>query len=123
MKSTERGEGKLSALLWLLFFAAVVYGGFKVAPVYIDNYSLTDKMNEIARSPRGTTPDEKIMDMLMKYVREQHLDAYVARSQFEITTLETSRRIRLNYRRTTEVLPGWKHTFTFRNQVDQPLIY
>ena len=123
MRSNERGEGKLTALLWLVFFAAVVFAAWKVAPVYIDNYALADKMNEIARSPRAITSDEKIMDMLMKYVREERLDSYIQRSQFEVSTLETSRRIRVNYNRTTEVLPGWKHTFNFRPQADQPLIY
>src|SRR5437773_1970250 len=122
MKSTERGEGRLSALIWLVLFAAVVYAGFKVAPVYIDNYALTDKMNEIARSPRGVVNDEKVLDMLMKYVREERLDGYIQRRQFEVSTVETNRRIKLHYERQAEVLPGFKHTFTFNNQVDQPLI-
>src|SRR5262245_11289744 len=99
MRSNERGEGKLSALLSLVFFAAVIYAAWKVAPVYIANYALADKMNEIARSPRGITTDDKIKDMLMKYVREERLDGYIQRSQFEVSTLETSRRIRLNYDR------------------------
>jgi hypothetical protein len=29
----------------------------------------------------------------------------------------------VDYRREAEILPGWRHTFNFHNQVDQPLIY
>jgi hypothetical protein len=121
--SSERGEGKLGSLFGLAIFAAAVLAVWNVAPVYIDDFALKDKMNEIARSPRGTTPDEKVMDMLMRYVREERMDAFVPRSAFKVSTLETSRRITVDYSREAQILPGWKHTFTFHNQVDQPLIY
>jgi hypothetical protein len=80
-------------------------------------------MNEIARAPRGTTNDEKVADQLMRYVREERLDRFVQRPAFKISTLETSRRITLDYQREAQILPGWKHTFNFHTQVDQPLIY
>jgi hypothetical protein len=121
--SSERGEGKLGTIFGLAVFAAAILAVWNVAPVYIDDFALKDKMNEIARAPRGTTNDEKVMDMLMRYVREERLDGYVQRAAFKISTLETSRRITVDYRREAEILPGWKHTFIFHNQVDQPLIY
>jgi hypothetical protein len=121
--SSERGEGKLSSLFGLAIFAGAILAVWNVAPVYIDDFALKDKMNEIARAPRGTNSDDKVMDMLMRYVREERLDPYVNRSAFKISTLETSRRIVVDYRREAEILPGWRHTFNFHNQVDQPLIY
>ena len=121
--SSERGEGKLSSLFGLAVFAAAVLALWNVGPVYIDDFALKDKMNEIARAPRGTHTDEKILEMLMRYVREERLDGYVQRTAFKISTLETSRRITVDYARQAQILPGWKHTFTFHNQVDQPLIY
>jgi hypothetical protein len=121
--SSERGEGKLGSLLGLAFFAAAALAIWNVAPVYIDDFALKDKMNEIARAPRGTNTDEKVADQLMRYVREERLDRYVQRPAFKISTLETSRRITLDYQREAQILPGWKHTFNFHTQVDQPLIY
>ena len=121
--SSARGEGRLSMLFGLAVFAAAILAVWNVAPVYIDDFALKDKMNEIARAPRGTTTDEKVMDQLMRYVREQRLDGYIQRTAFKISTLETSRRIVVDYRREAQILPGWKHTFNFHNQVDQPLIY
>jgi GH15 family glucan-1,4-alpha-glucosidase len=120
---SERGEGKLSSLFALAVFAAAILALWNVGPVFIDDFALKDKMNEIARAPRGTHPDEKILEMLMRYVREERIDGYVQRTAFKISTLETSRRISVDYKREAQILPGWKHTFSFHNQVDQPLIY
>jgi len=120
---TDRGEGRLSSLIWLAFFLALGYSIWHVAPAYMANYTLNDKMNEIARTPRGGTTDEKVVDMLMKYVREEGLDPYIQRTMFRVATSENNRRIMLSYDRTTEVLPGWKHVIHFSNQVDQPLIW
>ena len=121
--SSERGEGKLGSIFGLAIFAAVGLAVWNVAPVYIADYALKDKMNEIARAPRGTNSDERVMDQLMRYVREERLDGYVQRGAFKISTLETSRQISVQYSRETEILPGWRHTFNFHNVVDQPLIY
>ena len=121
--TSERGEGKLGSLFALVVFAAAVLAVWNVGPVFIDDFALKDKMNEIARAPRGTHSDDKIMEMLMRYVREERIDRYVQRTAFKISTLETSRSITVDYTREAQILPGWKHTFSFHNQVDQPLIY
>jgi len=121
--SSERGEGKLGSLFALALFAGAALAVWNVAPVYIDDFALKDKMNEIARAPRGTNTDDKVMDNLMRYVREERLDSYIQRPMFKISTLETSRRITVQYSREAQILPGWKHVFNFSNQVDQPLIY
>ena len=123
MSRGERGEGKLSAILWLAFFAAVIWVIFHVAPVYYDHYNLVDKMNELARAPRWSHNDAKIADMLMRFVREERIDTWIHRDNFTISTAETGRRITVVYDREAEILPGWKHNFSFNKQVDQPLIY
>jgi len=120
----ERGEGKLSSLIWLALFAALAYAGWNVGPVYYANYSLADKMNEVARLPRALNPDGKLLDDLMKHgVNEFGLQQYVTRDCFKINTYEGGRVITCEYDREAEVLPGWKKTFHFANKVDQPLIY
>ena len=119
----ERGEGRLGCLVTLAVVAAILYAAWNIVPVYVANGNLKDKMNEVARTPRGTTTEEQLYDLLMKTVREEGLDPYVKRAQFKIVTVETSRRISVDYERSTKVLPGFTHVFRFSNQVDQPLIY
>lgn len=122
-KHGERGEGGFQGFLWLAIFALVLYAGWNVIPIYVANYNLADKVNQIARSPRGTVKDEQILEMLMKEVRENSLDMYIERGCFHITTLETSRRITCDYERVEKVLPGVAHTFHFALNADQPLIF
>jgi hypothetical protein len=122
-RHSERGEGGVQGFLWLAAFALALYAGWNIIPVYIANYSLADKVNQIARSPRGVVKDEMILDMLMKEVRENSLDPYIDKSCFHVTTLETSRRISCEYERVEKVLPGVTHTFHFSLNADQPLIY
>src|SRR5437879_6550188 len=115
----ERGEGRLGSLISLALVVAFGYAAWNVAPVYIDHYGFTDNVNEIARTPRYKAPtDEKIMDLLMREVRERRLYDHIRQQNFRISTTETSRQITIAYERTVEVLPGWKHTFRFRFVAD-----
>lgn len=122
-RRSEKGEGRLGGFIFLALVVAAAYAAWNVAPVYLNHYDFMDKVNEIARTPKYRAPnDEKIMDMLMKEVRERRLDPWVRPSNFQIITTDTSRRIRLYYERETQVLPGWKHSFKFDNTADQPLV-
>jgi hypothetical protein len=119
----ERGEGKLGGFIFLGVLIALAWAAWNVAPVYLSYYDLVDKVNEICRTPRyKANTDEKVMDMLMKEVRERRLDTWIGRENFIISTTETSRRIILGYERTAEVLPGWKRVFRFDFTSDQPLV-
>ena len=118
----ERGEGKVVGFLWLAFFAGVLYALFHVGPVYYDHYNLVDKMTEMARQPKWSHTDDKIYDVLIKYARQEGIDRYVKRNNFTVNTADGSRRITVDYERTAEILPGWKHLFKFTKQVEQPLI-
>jgi len=121
--SGQRGEGKLSGIIWLVAIAALGFAAWNVAPVYMANYSLTDKMSEIARLPRHNK-DDKLQDMLWKQgVVEFDLQTYLTRDSFKISTYEGGRTITCEYEREAEILPGWKKSFHFQNKVEQPLIY
>jgi len=122
-QQNQKGEGRLGGIIWLVIFAAIAYALWNVVPIYFANYNLKDKMNQIARTPRGTNTDDVLRDALWKEVREDRLDTWIARSCFQISTLETSRKISCAYDRTQQVLPGINWTFHFSNEVDQPLIF
>jgi hypothetical protein len=120
--SREKGEARISSLLWLVAIVGFGYATWHVGPVYFAGYSLVDKMNEMARAPKYNHPDEKIVDNLMKEVRERNLDPYIYRSDFKVTTLDHSRRISVEYDVPIAVLPGYTRTFHFSHEVDQPII-
>ena len=89
----EKGEARISSILWLLVLIGFGYATWHIGPIYFAGYSLVDKMNEMARAPKYNHPDEKIVDNLMKEVRERRLDPYIYRSDFKVVTLDHSRRI------------------------------
>ncbi len=113
----------MSTIITLIVVIAFAYAAWNVAPVYMDHYSFVDKVNEICRTPRYRAPtDEKIMELLMKQVRERRIDSWIRPQNFKISTTDTNRRIILNYEREAQVLPGWKKVFKFDFQSDQPLV-
>jgi hypothetical protein len=120
--SNEKGEARLSSIIWFVAIIAFGYAVWHVAPTYIAGYNLVDKMNEMARAPKYNHPDEKILDLLMKEVRERRLEKWIVRSDFKVQTYENSRRIDVEYDVPLEVLPGYKRTFHFKHNVDQPII-
>ena len=119
---TEKGEGRLSSIIWFVALIGFGYAVWHVGPIYFAGYSLVDKMNEMARAPKYNHPDEKILDTLMKEVRELRLEQWIVRSDFKVNTFDNSRRISVEYDVPIEVLPGWKRNFHFKHEVDQPII-
>ncbi len=121
---SERGGGRLSALIALVVLVAAGYAAWNVAPVYFDHYDFVDKVNEICRTPRYKVrnSDDEILRMLMDEVKRRRLQEWIGPESFQITTTDHDRQIKLYYERETEVLPGFKHTFKFPYTADQPLI-
>ena len=118
--ATQKGEGKLGGMISLAVFLAFCYAIFNVAPLYMADFTLGDKMTELARLHPSLNPDDKVRDLLMKTVLEQELAAYIAKADIKIQTREGSRRITIDYERKAKVLPGWERTFKFSKDVTQP---
>ena len=112
----ETGRGRLSSLLWLAFFAALLYAGWHVGPLYYYNWMLTDKMEEIARTPHTNREQESISRAINSAIRDCELTGYLDEHDFKITGDMVSRTITVAYEREAEVLPGWKRTFRFVNK-------
>jgi hypothetical protein len=117
-QQNEAGRGRLSSLLWLAIFVALIYAGWNVGPLYYANYILNDKLEEIARTPRGGHVDEMIAKGIQDALRETELQEYLKPTDFKIATGEYSRTITVVYEREAKVLPGWPHTFRFTNKVE-----
>jgi len=119
---SESGKGRIGTILGLLLLAGVAWVIWNVFPVFYANYEFSDKMIDIARTPKYRANDDKIMDLLMKEATDLRIGGYINRSSCKIETQEQYRKIRCSYSREVEVLPGYKHVFAFDNVADQPLV-
>ena len=118
----ERGEGRLGSIIGLIVFVAACLAAWNTVPAFVADYTFADKLHEVARLNRHQHKDEAIMGYVMKEAGKQRIDTYMGREDCKITTREPSRTIDCSYRREIEILPGWKHTFSFTPSADQPLI-
>ena len=88
---SERGEGRIGSIIWLLIVIAVIYAGWHLIPAYTAHYTFADKVVELARAPKYSHPDERITSEIIKAGQENHLEDYVNERTCKINTLEVRR--------------------------------
>jgi hypothetical protein len=118
MRRSEMGRGRLSSLFWLAVFVALGYAAWHVGPVYYANWTLSDKLGEIARTPRSSHVEASISQAIRGAIRDSELQGYLDEHDFKITTTEVSRTVTVEYEREALILPGWPHTFHFVDRVE-----
>jgi hypothetical protein len=75
-RRSERGEGKLKAVIYLAIFLLVIYSAVKIVPIYVSNYQLTDKMQEQARfAVVNRYTEEQIRENVFKIVQDLEIPA------------------------------------------------
>ena len=119
-RRAQRGESKFGGLISLAVFLAFCYAVFNVAPIYMANYSLGDKITEVCRLHPNQANDDRIRDLIMQYARQEEISTFFAKQDIKVQTRDTQRTITLEYQREAKVLPGWVRTFRFTHEVNQP---
>ncbi len=96
-RRSERGEGKLKAILVTVVLVFAIYAAIKVVPPYVQEYQLSDKMQETARfaSVTRSSPDQ-IKDTIFKEM--QDLDIPATRDQLVVTSDAGKVSISLDYK-------------------------
>jgi hypothetical protein len=75
-RRSERGEGKLKAIVYMAFVVLAIYSAVKIVPAYISDYQLSDKMQEQARfAVVNRYSEEQIRDNIFKVVQELEIPA------------------------------------------------
>jgi hypothetical protein len=118
----ENGEVRIGSLITLVLFLLIGLAAWNVIPVYYANYSFSDKMVELCRRPKYNNPDDELLRMLEKESRALKIENFINARTCRIQTMDYRRKINCDYDRTVTIIPGWSHTFQFRNEADQPLL-
>jgi len=94
--SSERGEGKLKAVVVLAVIVLVIYSVVKIVPAYISDYQLSDKMQEQARfAVVNRYTEEQIRETLFKTMQELGIPA--KRDDIKIVASNAVVKISLSY--------------------------
>lgn len=94
---SQRGEGKLRAIVFTAVLVFGVFAAFKLLPPYIAEYQLSDKMQEQARfAVVNRYSEEQIRDTIFK--EAQDLDVPIKKEEIKVLASTSVVRISLDYR-------------------------
>lgn len=95
-KRSQRGEGKLKAIIYTVILIGAVYAAVKVVPVYVADYELKDKITEQARfAVVNRYTEDQIRDIIYKVV--QDLDIPATREDIKVQNTGHGIMITVNY--------------------------
>jgi hypothetical protein len=95
-RRSERGAGKLKAVIYLAILLIVIYSAVKIVPIYLSDYQLADKMQEQARyAVVNRYTEEQIRDNIFKVV--QDLDIPVKRDAIKVFNTNAVVKISMEY--------------------------
>lgn len=93
---SQRGEGKLKAIIYTVILLTAVYAAVKVVPVYVAEYELSDKISEQARfAVVNRYSEDQIRDIIFKVV--QDLDIPANREDIKVQNTNHGIMISVNY--------------------------
>jgi cell division protein FtsL len=93
---SQRGEGKLKALVYLAILVIAVFVAIKIVPVYVAEYQLKDKISEQARfAVVSRYTDEQIKDNIFRTI--QDLDIPAKRDDVKVAATNHGLMISVNY--------------------------
>jgi hypothetical protein len=92
----ERGEGKLKGIAIAALVMLAIYSAFKILPAYVNDYQLSDKMQEQARFALvNRYTEEQIRENIFKIV--QDLDIPAKREDIKIISNNSVVKISMDY--------------------------
>lgn len=93
---SQRGEGKLKAIIYTVILVVGVFVAFRLVPLYVNEYQLQDKMNEQAKfAVVNRYSEEQVRDILFKVI--QDLDIPATRDDIKLGTTNHGITISVTY--------------------------
>jgi hypothetical protein len=92
----ERGEGKLKAIVYTAILLAAVFSAVKILPAYVNEYQLSDKIQETARfAVVNRYTEEQVRDEVYRTVQDLSIPA--KREDIKVTVSRSLVTISLDY--------------------------
>jgi hypothetical protein len=92
----QRGEGKLKGIIIVAVIALAIYSAFKLIPPYVNDYQLSDKMQEQARfAVVNRYTEEQIRENIFKVI--QDLGVPAKREDIKVVATNSVVKISMEY--------------------------
>jgi hypothetical protein len=93
---SQRGEGRLRAIIYTVILVTAVFLAIKLVPPYVAEYQLQDKMNEQAKfAVVNRYSEDQIRDILFKVI--QDLDIPATREDIKMASTNHGLSISVSY--------------------------
>ena len=95
-RRSQRGEGRLRAIIYTVILVSAVFLAIKLVPPYVAEYQLQDKMNEQAKfAVVNRYSEDQIRDILFKVI--QDLDIPATRDDIKMASTNHGISISVSY--------------------------
>ena len=95
-RRNQRGEGKLKAVIYTAILVGAVFSAVKILPAYVNEYQLSDKIQETARfAVVNRYTEEQVRDEVYKTVQDLSIPA--KREDIKVTVSRALVTISLDY--------------------------
>jgi hypothetical protein len=117
-RRSERGEGNVGCILWLLALGLVILIAWKAVPVKLQSTELYDYMDELAKFAAANTPPEQLEKMILNRAKQLNIPL----EKKDVKVERNGDRIFMDVQYTIPVeFPGYTHQWHFRHKLDRPI--
>lgn len=117
-RRSERGEGNLGCILWLLALGIAILIAWKAVPVKMQSAELYDYMDELAKFGAARTAPEELEKRILGRAKELNIQV----DKKDVNVTRTGDRIFMEVEYTIPVeFPGYTYQWHFRHKLDRPI--
>ena len=117
-RRSERGEGNLGCILWLLALGLVTLIAWKAVPVKVQSTQLYDYMDELAKFSAARTPPDQLEKMIID--RAKQLDIALEKKDVKVERNGDNIFMEIEYTVPLE-FPGYTYQWHFHQKLDRPI--
>ena len=117
-RRSERGEGNLGCILWLLALGLAILIAWKAVPVKLQSTELYDYMDELAKFSAAQVPP----DQLKKRILDRAAQLQIPLTKENVKVQRNGDRIYMEVEYTIPVeFPGYTYQWNFHQKLDRPI--